>query len=310
MGWYLHGVTIERLETAPFMPFLKTVKVKTMGNIVQIQALENRNHMSVIQRLDNDTYLNKRTGEVGEICHMTSREQDKKSLARSMRELREVINTNVTDTNRVRWVTLTYAENMTDTSRLYDDFRKFNQRFQYYLDKKGYAKAEYISCVEPQARGAWHCHVLYIWQTKAPFIPNEVLAEIWGHGYTNTKALKNIDNVGAYLTAYLTDISLDDAQKNGINFDNISKGKETNDKYYVKGGRLALYPANARLYRYSCGIKKPTIEYMSPERAFEFVKDAVKTYEKHVKIHDTDTDFSSRISTYEYNMVRNHSENY
>ena len=147
------AVKVERLETAPSMPCLKEVKVKTMGNIIQIQAIENCNRHSVIQRLDNDTYLNKLTGEVGEICHMTSREQDKKSLARSMRELREIINTNVVNTRKTRWVTLTYAENMTDVKRLYDDFRKFNQRFQYFLNKHGYGKAEYICCDEPQGRG-------------------------------------------------------------------------------------------------------------------------------------------------------------
>ena len=37
------AVKVERLETAPYMPCLKEVKVKTMGNIIQIQAIENCN---------------------------------------------------------------------------------------------------------------------------------------------------------------------------------------------------------------------------------------------------------------------------
>ena len=294
------AVKVERLETAPYMPYLKEVKAKTMGNIIQIQAIENCNRHSVIQRLDNDTYLNKLTGEVGEICHITNREQDKKSLARSMRELREIINTNVVNTRKARWVTLTYAENMTDVKRLYDDFRKFNQRFQYFLNKHGYGKAEYICCVEPQGRGAWHCHVLFIWKKTAPFIPNDVLANIWGHGFTKITALDCVDNVGLYLTAYLTDVSLDEAEATDIPLYGNTRCKVKNDKCYVKGARLSLYPANCRLYRTSRGIKKPKCKWMPPDEAFEKVADAELIYEKNVHITDTETGFSTTISTTEY----------
>lgn len=305
-GVLLMAVKVERLDKCPAMPFLKEVKVTTMGNIVQIQAIENCNHRSIIQRLDRDTYLDKRTGEVKEVCHMTSREQDKKSLARSMRELREIINTNVTDTSHVRWVTLTYAENMTATEKLYHDFRKFNQRFQYYLDKHGYSKAEYICCVEPQGRGAWHTHILFIWEKKAPFIPNSELERIWGHGFTKITALDSVDNVGVYLTAYLTDVSLDEAIETDIPIRNNAKSTVKHGKKYVKGARLSLYPANCRLYRTSRGIKKPEVVWMPPDKAMEQVENGVLTYEKNVHITDTETGFDTNISTSEYNMARKH----
>lgn len=300
------AVKVERLDKCPPMPFLETVKVTTTGNIIQIQAIENCNHRSIIQRLDRETVLNKLTGEVKTVNHMTSREQDKKSLARSMRELREIINTNVTNTCRVRWITLTYAENMQDIKCLYQDFRKFNQRFQYYLKKHGYGKAEYICCVEPQGRGAWHCHVLFIWDSKAPFIPNSELERIWGHGFTKITALDSVDNVGLYLTAYLTDVSLDEAEATDIPIYDNAQYKVRNEKHYIKGARLSLYPANARLYRTSKGIKKPTYEWMPPEKAIEKVENGVLTYEKNVHITDTETGFDTNISTSEYNMARKH----
>lgn len=296
------SVKVERLEKSPYMPFLEEVKVTEMGNIIEIQAIENRNHRSVIQRLDRDTYLDKRTGEVKEVSHITSRVQDTKSLSCSMKKLRSIINTNITDTSHVRWVTLTYAENMTDTKRLYDDFRKFNQRFQYYLTKHGYDKARYICSIEPQGRGAWHAHCLYIWQKKAPFIPNSELERIWGHGFTKITALDNVDNVGLYLTAYLTDVSLDEAVETDIPVRDNAKSKIKNGKKYIKGARLSLYPANCRLYRTSRGIKKPECEWIPPDKAFEKVRHGKLTYEKNVHITDTATGFDTNISTWEYNM--------
>ena len=79
-----------------------------------------------------------------------------------------------------------------------------------------------------------------------------------------------MDNVGAYLTAYLGDMDVNDAFKN--NSDEIQRcldGSATiksveidgDKKYYIKGARLSLYPANFNMYRCSRGIKRP-VEYM------------------------------------------------
>ena len=64
--------------------------------------------------------------------------------------MRDIINTNVVNTNNGLWVTLTYKENMQDTKKLYDDYRKFNMRFQRYLKNNNLPKCEYIVCAEPQ----------------------------------------------------------------------------------------------------------------------------------------------------------------
>lgn len=39
---------------------------------------------------------------------------------------------------------------MKDKIRLYDDYRKFNMRFQRYLLNNNLPKCEYIACAEPQ----------------------------------------------------------------------------------------------------------------------------------------------------------------
>ena len=48
---------------------------------------------------------------------------------------------------------LTYAENMTDTRQLYEDYFRFWKRFTYWCKKNGHTKPEYITVQEPQGRG-------------------------------------------------------------------------------------------------------------------------------------------------------------
>lgn len=142
------------------------------------------------------------------------------------------------------------------------------------------------------------------WEKKAPFIANSELERIWGHGFTKITALDSVDNVGLYLTAYLTDVSLDEAVETDISVRANVKSKIRNDKKYIKGTRLRLYPANCRLYRTSRGIKKPEHEWMPPDQAFRKVRHGKLTFEKNVHITDTDTGYDTTISTWEYNMKK------
>ena len=81
-----------------------------------------------IEKLSADLYADKRTGEVKEFQHHDSRAADKASLSRSLRKLRDLINSNLQNLETALWVTLTYRENMTDPTRLYEDYRRFWQR--------------------------------------------------------------------------------------------------------------------------------------------------------------------------------------
>lgn len=237
------------------------VKVTEMGNVTEVQLCSHRNRRQYVKILPDRKYIDLTTGELKEFKEKAlDRTGHAASLRRTFKKLRELINANTEDVDKCRWVTLTYAENMTDTKRLYTDFDKYQKRFAYWNKKEGRAKPEYISVVEPQGRGAWHCHVLYIFEEKAPYIENSVLAELWGHGFVNVQALDNIDNLGAYLTAYLADIPVEEAEPN-----QWGELKEVNGKKYVKGGRLAMYPADMNLYRASRGIKKAHVKYVSSE---------------------------------------------
>lgn len=305
-------IEFKKLDNIPSKNPNVFVKVTEMGNVLEVQYMSRYNSKQTIQMLEGgEQYIVCATGEVRDVEHHNTRKDNKKGLYKTFANARAIINSNVTDVSKVRWCTLTYKENMTDPKQLYQDFEKFNKRFQYYCRKNGYSKPEYIVMMEPQGRGAWHAHLLYIWQDQtAPYISNKDFSDLWGHGFVRIKKLDNVDNVGAYLTAYLGDMELDE-----IGIQN-SLGKqckviETEDnsgktvrKAIVKGARLDLYPAGFNMLRCSRGVKRPTVEMMSQEQANKKVLGATKTFESAIKLIDIDNEFESIIVKEQYNRLR------
>ena len=166
---------ITRLNEIPDKNKNIPVKVSEMGNIIEIQYMSKRNTKQTVQMLKGgEDFVICSTGEIKEVSHGITRVDNKKGLYKTFANIRATINANITNTDKVRWCTLTYKENMTDTKRLYSDFANFNKRFCYYCIKNNLGKPEYIAVFEPQKRGAWHCHLLYIWLMAAPYISNQV----------------------------------------------------------------------------------------------------------------------------------------
>ena len=310
------AIKISKTDTCN-IPSHCLVKFTEMGNIAEIQYMSRQNKKQTIKCIGDNKYIYLETGEVKEFVNHETRAEQKKSIYRTFALARKLINTNLKDVEKVRWITLTYRENMTDTKQLYDDFRKFHMRFKYYCECQSYGVPEYIVMMEPQGRGAWHAHLLYIWETKAPYIPNEQLAKLWRQGFTKITKLENCDNVGAYLTAYLGDMDLEEMARQerlgevlsredqGIKqVDMIDENGQKKTKYFVKGGRLNLYPAGFRMIRFSKGIKRPIETEITYAEAKEKVKGATLTFEKEYELLDSETDFKSIISKQEFNLKR------
>ena len=257
-----------------------------------------------IKKLSADLYADKRTGEVKEFQHHDSRAGDKASVSQSLRKLRDLINANLENPETALWVTLTYRENMTDPARLYEDYRRFWLRFKYYLNKQNHPPAEYIIAAEPQGRGAWHLHCLFLFPEKPPFIPNSDMARIWGHGFTKTKSLKGVDNPGLYLTAYLGDMELTEA----VNAGHFKAGRlgESKDKSkaVIKGARLHLYPSGFNLYRCSRGVKRPEVWQTTEQAAQKIIGTAPLTYEKTIALTDSEGQTINVINYRQYNRAR------
>lgn len=284
------------------------VKVKTCGHSKEIMYSQKRGRGACIRKLNKTEYVDLRDGEIKEFKKQHKRSDDKISIARSMKLLRDLINANVTEPKNCRWVTLTYADNMQDPKKLYDDFKNFRKRF-----KVVYGYVPYIVAVEPQGRGAWHLHVILIFDDTAPFIPNQQLRKMWKQGFVWVTALDDVDNVGAYLTAYLGDIPLDEYETLGRSAPldcNIKECEYIQEdgtkvkKKVVKGARLSLYPAGMRIFRNSRGLKKPEVKYCSEATAAEEVHDMVMTYETTKFLTDEDTGYFNIINYRFYTKKR------
>lgn len=274
----------------------------TAGNTVEFLTMAKRPTAPPVLKLDKDHYVNTSTGELAEYQHISNRSESTDSLLKTFKKIRALVNANCTDIERLHWVTLTYAEKMTDTERLYSDVNAFWCRFKRYCKKHGYTVPEYIMVVEPQRRGAWHVHALLIWNMKRPFILNPEFAALWGNGFVNIKGVPDgCDNIGAYLSAYLGDCSVEEYQGN-LRGKEI---KEVNGKRYVKGGRLHMYPTGMNIVRASRGVKKPTVEEIDPQSAHtEKILSGHLVRRSVFAVQNDDVDNGNTISKDYYNTKR------
>lgn len=273
-------------------------KVSVQGNIVEVTWIDYRNGKCRAVKLDGAHWIDPDTGEIHDYQRESStRTENKQELLNTFAKIRALINTNCRDPKRIRWITLTYRENMTDTKRLHNDFRKFWARF-----KRRWGFAEYISVIEPQQRGAWHVHLIVIWSHVAPFVPNAELRACWGHGFVKVNAVRDdVDNLGAYLSAYLADVEVP-AGADGT--DKVVNGET---KRYKKNGRLDMYPAGMNIYRCSRGVKRPdefwAEDVESTARYVELVEGRTPVYEREIVFRD-DEGREHRVFKQQYNLLR------
>ena len=287
-----------RIETVPTRtpnPHA-TSKVYQCGNVIEVQTVERPcKNLSNFRRYNKDLCIDLRTGEVIEYNHSTKRNENHHGLYKTFANLRRIINLNFRGGWSEIFLTLTYKTAMTDTVQLYEDYRKFWKKL-----KRFYPALIYVAIAEPQHYGTWHLHVLLRNSDfKHLFIPKEQLTELWPHGFSHVQRLVNIDNLGAYFTAHLTDISLferDDCE-------------EPPPKKILKGARMAHYPAKFRLYRCSKGIARPVPQSMTYSQAQRLVGSLAPCYESTKVIQQQQDDGTvqevNSINYQQYNKIRN-----
>ena len=277
------------------------VTLTVMNDIIEVQYLEKYNNQNNIKKLDDDSYLILSTGEIRKFKKSDDRLSNKNSFRQTFKRLRYLINNNFSGLDNELFVTLTYAENMQDTARLYSDLDKFMKRLRYRF--KDLSKIEYITVVEPQKRGAWHAHILIKFiDLEEVFIPNAQIASIWSLGFVNVQSIAkmNIDNLGAYLTAYLTDLPLDEVSLSDLK--NGTKVKDIDGKYFIKGARLKMYPKGINFYRKSRGIVFPDRINIPYSEIKKYVGTAIPTYSKRLDLNTND--FCNTIIYQHYNLKR------
>lgn len=98
------------------------VKLKTAGNTREVQFMVGNDKWCPIQNISKDRYINKQTGELKEHKKSTNRYQTPKSVRKSINRLMDLICCNATEPSHCKWITLTYANTMTDHKKVYEDY--------------------------------------------------------------------------------------------------------------------------------------------------------------------------------------------
>lgn len=280
------------------------VTVTDMGHVVEFQHMKKRNSDVHIKKLDAYTYLNLETGEICEFKKSENRSENVNSLRQTFKKMRYLINYNFKGDANELFITLTFAKDSYDEKMVSNDVKNFIKRLRYCY--KAVSTIDYINVVEPHQSGQFHSHVLLRFNdVKKIYIPVLELKEIWSHGRVDIKTLKNVDNIGAYLSAYLADIELSEknemrALQSGEKI--VIKEVEGEKKKFIKGGRLKYYPPGMNLFSTSRGIKYPDRVDMLYKDAKKIVGSRKPHYKKSYEIQNED--FSNTITYEQYNLKR------
>lgn len=139
---------------------------------------------------------------------------------RRKQDLRRLITMNF-DAKGSKFVTLTFDNergfDIKDVKACNVHFKKFIMRLRY-----KFGDFKYVAVIEFQDkndRGAVHYHMI----CNLPYIRKSELAEIWGAGFIKVNRIDNVDNVGVYVTAYMTE-DMDDTRLRGLKAYNASRG--------------------------------------------------------------------------------------
>lgn len=222
----------------------------------------------VCRKISKHHYIDVRDGEIKEY-KLRERESEgdilrtEQSIRKTMKDLKLRVCANFCGKGNELFITLTYKECMTDTDRLSRDFDVFFKRLKYAYKHR--YKFSYIAVCEPQSRGAWHIHMFLKCTSvnnvdnELPFIPNNEIADLWGHGFTKTERITMGGIVDYFNTSYFAPMCCDDSDLSG-------------EKQKEKYKRLKYFPKCFRWYRCSQDLKKPTRQTFDNQAADEYLE--------------------------------------
>lgn len=197
------------------MPKFYDKKIIVSGNVVELYEYE----LPVVK---SDRPL--RIGRAGQTAtnEETKRSNREKVAARARQKVRRYANANFS--NKSKFITLTFADNVIDLKTANREFVKARKRLARFLKMP----LEYIAVPEFQKRGAVHYHMLM----NCPYIENKTLARLWARGFVKINAIDKVDNIGAYITKYMTKNGLDErlaGQKSYFMSHNLKAPEVTTD---------------------------------------------------------------------------------
>lgn len=179
-------------------------KIIVSGNIVEIY--------------DYEKTMFKGGNSSGGRHHSNSENKEKNreiTLNRARKDIRRIINSNVGKYGEMaKFITLTFADSVTDLDTANYEFKKYIQRLNYDIFGSKKAILKYTAVPEIQFKRyenygvkVWHYHCVFY---NMPYVKHAKLLELWDvgddveKGSVNVKKIEHVDNVGAYLCKYLS----------------------------------------------------------------------------------------------------------
>lgn len=298
---------IKKLEDAVRLSDDAIVTVTDMGHLVEVQHMEKCNRGARIKKLDAESYCDLSTGEIKKFDRTNTRADSFNSLRQTFKKMRYAINYNFKGKPNELFVTLTYRGDLqtNDHLKVGNDYKTFMKRL-----KRKYGSVDAIRVLEPHASGNYHLHVLLRFNDyDSIYIPNKVidgvsvdapLRDIWGNGNVTIKGLSNVDNIGAYVSAYMTDMPVSDDYEGEC----LTKEIDGKSKKFIKGGRLIFYKPGVNIFTKTRGIVYPERVDMTYKKAKKIVGECAPHYQTSIQLSDLDNDFTNVITYEHYNKLR------
>ncbi len=165
------------------------------GDIIECYEYEN----NIYKGYEMSYFEREHTGRRSEASEEVKKENRAKSSSRAKRTVRRLVNANIEGSSK--FVTLTFAEDIKDLKQANYIFKKFKQRLEYQMK----IDIKYLCVPEFTKKGRVHYHVIFF---NLPYIKNTTLEMIWGQGFIKINKVDNCDNVGAYVSKYMTEDNL------------------------------------------------------------------------------------------------------
>lgn len=178
--------------------------------------------------------------------------------------------------NKSLFMTLTYRYHQKDIDEADKQFKKFIQT----LKKESEQNFHYIAVREFTKKGRIHFHMITDFQIDGDLHdPEEIdlrrwerdVAKVWGHGFVDIKITNHVDNVGAYLSKYMS--------------------KEIGNDVFFR---------NKKYYLCSQGLERP--EILKGETALALLMAMKK--ENEVYTNSYESEYLGKIRYLEFNLSR------
>lgn len=298
---------IKKVDVVPIKDFQNVTVTRMAEHLVEVQYMARKNTSNNIKKLSKDSYVDLSTGEIKDFKKTNNRSEGLNSLRQTFKKMRYLINHNFYGATNELFICLTYRGDLqtNDHRKVGKDFDNFLKRLKRaYKDK---STVEAVKVLEPHESGNWHMHVLLKFpELDKIFIPSKELERIWGNGFVHIRSLKDVDNIGAYVSAYLADIEVPESNVKNLEShpDLIEKEVDGKKKKFLKGARLKFYPTGVNLFSKTKGIVYPERIEMTYSDAKKVVQDCSPHYSQTIEISDSDSDFSNTITYEQYNLKR------